>query len=300
MSKTSPLIDYSDRLEIALALKTDLGEGPIWDASTKGLVFVDSNSGDIHRFDLKQKQVSTINVGCTIGVAIPRARGGYIVTSTNGVLSVDPSAGRVGLLVPIEEELPNNRMNDGKCDSRGRLWSGTLSVNFERNAGALYRVDPDLSVTLCVDDVRISNGIAWSPNDRLMYYNDTLAHGIDVFDYDIEDGIVSNRRRFAEIDRDAGLPDGMTVDAEGCVWVALFKGGQIRRYNPGGEWIGVVNLPVSRVTSCNFGGDDLEDLYITTADLRLHDDGMPHEPKAGYLFLCRPGVAGLPSHPFAG
>jgi sugar lactone lactonase YvrE len=148
--------------------------------------------------------------------------------------------------------------------------------------------------------IRVSNGIAWSPDEKLLYFNDTLSRGVDVFDYDIASGSLSNRRRFVEIERETGLPDGMAVDTEGCVWVALFHGGQVRRYSPYGAWIGVVSLPVARVTSCNFGGPDLEDLYITTADLKIHDDGKPHEQEAGFVFRCRPGVKGLPSYKFAG
>ncbi len=294
------VVDYSDSLEVALGLKNDLGEGPIWDDATNTLVFVDCNCGRIYRLDPAEKRISSIDVGSTIGVAIPRRSGGFVASSVDGLLSVDENTGDVALLVPIERDLPDNRMNDGKCDSRGRLWSGTFSIRFEPGAGTLYRIDADLSVTPAVAGVRVSNGIAWSPDERLVYFIDTLSRGIDVFDYDIEAGLMSNRRRFVEIDRDIGLPDGLTVDEEGCVWVALFNGSQVRRYSPEGNWIGVVSLPVARVTSCNFGGPDLQDLYITTADFSLHDDGNPHEPEAGFLFRCRPGVRGMLSHRFAG
>lgn len=300
MSAPASVVDCSDSLEIALSFKTDLGEGPIWDDATDTLVFVDSNHGRIHRLCPERGHLTSIDVGSTIGVAIPRVTGGYVVTSVDGLLSVSKDSSDVALLLAIEKDLPNNRMNDGKCDSRGRLWSGTFSTRFERNAGTLYRIDPDLSLTPAVEGVRVSNGMAWSPDERLMYFNDTLSRGIDVFDFDIEEGLVSRRRRFVAIDREAGLPDGMAVDAEGCVWVALFNGSQVRRYSPDGVWIGVVSLPVARVTSCNFGGRDLKDLYITTADFRMHDDGNPHEAEAGFVFRCRPGVKGLPSHKFAG
>lgn len=293
-------IDYTDRLDVALATKMDLGEGPFWDALDQTLVFVDCNVGRIHRFNPEDGALSSFDVGRTIGVAIPRSRGGFVVSTADGLMAVDGPCSEPSLLVPIEGDRPGNRMNDGKCDSRGRLWSGTFSVTFERGAGSLYRINPDLSLKRAVEGVRVSNGIAWSPDDRLMYFNDTLSGGIDVFDYDISRGEASNRRRFVSIDREVGLPDGMAVDVEGCVWVALFHGGQVRRFSPDGRWIGVISLPVGRVTSCNFGGPTLEDLYITTADHRLHDDGRLHEPEAGWLFRCRPGVKGLPSHPFAG
>lgn len=293
-------IDYTDRLEVALEIKTDLGEGPLWDAIEQALVFVDCNHGRIYRFNPADGGLASFDVGRTIGVALPRSRGGFVVSTAEGLMAVDGPNAEPSLLVPIESDRPGNRMNDGKCDSHGRLWSGTFATTFERGAGTLYRIDPDLSLSGMADGVRVSNGIAWSPDDRLLYFNDTLSGGIDVFDYDIERGQVSKKRRFASIDREEGLPDGMAVDVEGCVWVALFRGSQVRRYSPDGEWIGTISLPVARVTSCNFGGPSLEDLYITTADLKLHDDGRPHEPEAGWVFRCRPGVKGLPSYPFAG
>lgn len=294
------LTDYSETLEVVFARNIDLGEGPIWDDADNSLVFVESNNGRIYRLDPGSGRIRQMDVGCTIGVAIPRVHGGFVVTSVNGLLGADEHSGQVDLLLPIEKELRNNRMNDGKCDSRGRLWSGTFSSTFERGAGSLYRIDPDLTLTKAVEGIRVSNGIAWSPDDSLMYFNDTLSFGIDVFDYDVEKGLVHNRRRFTDIDRDAGLPDGMAVDSEGYIWVSLFNGGQVRRYRPDGAWAGVVSLPVGRVTSCNFGGSNLDELYITTADFKLHDDGKPHEPQAGFVFRCRPGVRGLPSHKFAG
>ena len=291
------LIDYSDSLCVVSAINFDIGEGPIWSSSSNKLIFVDCTPGHLNQLDPSSGVLTKYEVGQTIGVALPCKSGGFVVTSGDGLLSYDEK-GVSSLLVPIEASLKTNRMNDGKCDSRGRLWSGTFSLTFKRGAGNLYRIDPDLSVTKAVSGIRVSNGIAWNKNETLMYFNDTLSSGIDVFDYDIEHGTLSNRRRFVDIERDQGLPDGLTVDAEGCVWVALFYGGEVRRYDPQGELVGVVKLPTSRITSCNFGGADLTDLYITTADFKINDDGLPHEPEAGYVFKCNPGVSGLPSYSF--
>ncbi len=296
MTRCSP-IDYSNSLSVASAINYDIGEGPIWHPSSNKLIFVDCNLGYIHQLDPTSGVITKYEVGETIGVALPCKSGGFVVTSKGGLLSYDEK-NQTSLLVPIESSLPSNRMNDGKCDSLGRLWSGTFSSTFERGAGSLYRIDPDLSVTKVVSEVRVSNGIAWNQSETLMYFNDTLSSGIDVFDYDITHGTISNRRRFVDIERKQGLPDGLTVDIEGCVWVALFYGSEVRRYNPQGHLVGVVKLPTSRVTSCNFGGTDLTDLYITTADFKINDDGFPHEPEAGYVFKCNPGVSGLPSYPF--
>lgn len=296
MSNSQP-VDYTETLSAVLEVNYDLGEGPIWDSASQRLVFVDCHRGHIHHFSPQTGAHDSIEVGQTIGAALPRKDGGLVATSQDGLLFVREGHAPE-LIAPIETDRPNNRMNDAKCDSRGRLWSGTFSTTFERDAGSLYRIDPDLGVERAVSDIRVSNGIAWNGAETLMYFNDTLARGIDVFDYDIAQGTLSNRRRFADIERSEGLPDGMAVDAESCVWVALFFGGQVRRYSPEGRQIGVVHLPASRVTSCNFGGADLRDLYITTADFSLKDDGHAHEAQAGHVFRCRPGVQGLPSYPF--
>jgi sugar lactone lactonase YvrE len=290
-------IDYSETLNTVLALNFDLAEGPIWDAATNTLVFVDCHLGHINQLEPAKNLLTTLETGQTIGVALPCKSDGFVATSASGLLYCDKQAG-TSLLVPVEAGLPGNRMNDGKCDSRGRLWSGTFSTDFKRDAGSLYRIDPDLSLTRAVSGIRVSNGLAWNEDETLMYFNDTLSRAIDVFDYDIEHGTLANRRRFVDIDRQEGLPDGMTVDAEGHVWVALFFGSQVRRYSPEGKLVGVVQLPAARVTSCNFGGEDLQDLYVTTANFSLHDDGHLHEAKAGHVFKCRPGVRGLPSYPF--
>lgn len=295
-----PPDDLSNSLEVVFAENTDLGEGPTWDEATGTLVFVDSNRGHIYRISPDGRLKSKTDVGQVIGAAIPRRSGGFVATSGNGLLAVEEGLGEVELLCSIEADLPSNRMNDAKCDSRGRLWSGTLSMQFTPGAGSLYRINPDLSVMRAFGGVRVSNGIAWSPDERLIYFNDTLSRGVDVYDFDATAGTISNKRQFVAVERYTGLPDGMTVDAEGCIWVALYFGGAVHRYHPDGTLVGIVTLPVSRVTSCTFGGPDLADLYITTADHRLHPDGRSHEPQAGFLFRCRPGVCGLPSHMFAG
>jgi len=296
---TSPTTGSTNELRVALARNLDLGEGPIWDAAKRRLVFVDGTRGDIHLLDPATGAHDTISAGQTIGAALPRRSGGFVVTAREGLLAVS-EAGEVSLLVPVEQDQPGNRMNDAKCDSAGRLWVGTFSEDFTPGAGSLYRIDPDLSVHHIWRDIRVSNGIAWNADESRMYFIDTLARGIDVFDFDAESGTLANQRRFANIPREDGLPDGIAVDADGYVWVALFHGGEVRRYRPDGMLTERIVLPVARVSSCNFGGPELRDLYITTADFRLHDDGQPHEKHAGYLFACQPGPCGLPSHPFGG
>ena len=293
-------VDHSATLEVVLDLHCEVGEGPIWDSATSTLLFVESFGGTIYRFDPVTKQLRSVKVGQEVGVAIPRHRGGIVVSCRDGLLAVDQASGVIELLVSVETDKPGNRMNDAKCDSRGRLWTGTFSTVFERKAGAIYRIDSDLRPIHVAGEVNISNGIAWNPQESMMYFVDSSRRGIDVFDYDLKDGTVTNRRRFADIPREDGLPDGIAMDLEGCLWVALFFSGSVRRYSPEGKWIGTIHLPVTSVTSCGFGGDELRDLYITTGTHGSKKEDGQIPLNAGALFRCRPGVAGMPVHYFAG
>ncbi|MCX4149981.1 MULTISPECIES: SMP-30/gluconolactonase/LRE family protein [Paraburkholderia] len=293
-------IEYSSTLEVVFNPKMEVGEGPIWDDATSTLLFVESFNGAVHRYDPMTGKLLVHYLNQPVGIAIPRKRGGLVVSARDGLLSVQENDPDADLLVPLEFEKRGNRMNDAKCDSLGRLWSGTFSTTFEPKAGSLYCIDPNYSVTKAAEGVYISNGIAWSPDETKMYYADTAKRGVDVFDYDIHTGGISNRRRFVNIDRADGLPDGMATDAQGYLWVALYCGGVVRRYSPEGEWVGTVTLPVAGVTSCGFGGKDLQDLYITTANHLPAHTGLIPEPGAGALFRCRPGIAGMPVYPFGG
>lgn len=300
MQLTTASTSSASTLEVLLDLNAEIGEGPIWDASSATLILVESFSGTVYRYHPASAKLASWQVGQPIGVAIPRRRGGLVVSGRDGLLSLEEHSGQVDLLVPIEQDTRGNRMNDAKCDSRGRLWAGTFSTSFEPRAGALYRVDPDHTLAREYDGVYIANGIAWSPDETRMYFADTARRGVDVFDYVIATGKATNRRRFVDIDRADGLPDGIAMDAEGCLWVALYGGGAVRRYTPEGRWIGTVELPVKGVTSCGFGGEGLRDLYITTG-WHLPEWALPSPREhAGALFRCRTGVAGMPVYPFGG
>ncbi|MGN6681727.1 MAG: SMP-30/gluconolactonase/LRE family protein, partial [Streptosporangiaceae bacterium] len=222
---------------------------------------------------------------------VPRATGGLVVAAGNAFLGLDPLTGTVAELAAAPG-LPDTRMNDGKCDSAGRFYAGTLAADESPGKGSFYRLDTDLNVTEIYTGLGISNGLGWSPDDRRMYYIDSLAYRVDMLDYDPVTGQMGDRRLFVALGSDDVMPDGMAVDAEGGVWVAVWGGGVIQRYDADGRLTGVVRVPAANVTSCAFGGPDLDTLFITTAagPGRL----------AGALFSCASGVRGLPTFSFGG
>ena len=281
--------------ELVLDARANLGEGPLWDTRTDELLWVDIMAGIVHRFQPASGVDRAFDVGQPVGAVVPRASGGYAFALRDG-FAVGDACG-VTVVAPIEADRPDVRMNDGACDSRGRFWAGTMQLEYERGAGALFRLDATGAAETMLTDVTISNGIAWSPDDTTMYYVDTTTRGIDAFDYDAETGTIAGRRRLATIEKSAGHPDGLIVDAEGCIWVALWEGWAVRRYAPDGMFLGMVEIPAARVTKPAFGGDDLEDLYVTTASPDERDDAQPY---AGGIFRARPGVRGLVPRAYTG
>jgi sugar lactone lactonase YvrE len=261
-------------------------------ASSSG---VDIMAGLVHRFDPRTEGDRVLEVGQPVGAVVPRTGGGYALAVRDGFAVADDAG--VKLVAPVDVERRQIRMNDGACDSRGRFWAGTMHVEEHDAEGSLYRLDPDGTVETILGGVTVSNGIGWSLDDSVMYYVDMPTLGIDAFDFDAASGAVERRRRLATIEDGAGFPDGLVADAEGCLWLALSGGGSVRRYSPDGELLGIVDVPVARVTKPAFGGDDLTDLYITTAAPAEPDPAQPH---AGSVFRIDPDVRGLPANAFAG
>ena len=268
-----------------------LGEGPVWDDQDQALYWVDIPEGLVHRMDASGS-FTTWDVGQPAGAVVPRASGGLVVAVRDGFVTLDPASGEVAPLAAVENDRPENRMNDGSCDRAGRFFAGTMADDESPHAGTLYRLDPDLSVTTLVTGVGISNGIGWSPDERLMYYIDSHAHQVDVFDYDAATGAIEGRRPFAAVGGGDVVPDGLTVDADGGVWVAVWGASAVLRHDPDGRVRESVELPAARVSSCAFGGPGLDRLYISTA--------AGPGTLGGALFVCEPGVTGQPSHPFRG
>lgn len=270
------------------------GEGPCWADAWGGLRWVDMLAGDVMSLD-PQAGVTRRHVGKVAAAIRPRSCGGAVVALgdrfavTDGDLAGLRSVARLTLATGV-------RLNDGGCDPDGRFYCGSMASDETPQAGTFYRLDPDGSVRSVLDKVTISNGFDFAPDGSLAYYIDTAEHGIDVFDYSGGPGLV-NQRRWIDIPEEAGGPDGLTVDAEGGVWVALIGGSAVHRYSPAGTLDAVITLPVSQVTACTFGGPGLDTLFVTTS--RLGADMSAH-PASGSLFVAQPGVLGLPCRPFGG
>ncbi|MBT1091864.1 SMP-30/gluconolactonase/LRE family protein [Streptomyces sp. Tu102] len=277
--------------EVAVLAEAELGEGPTWDARGGRLLWIDILGARIHTYDPVSGRRSVRTTPQHVGAVKPRAGGGLVLNLRDGVGLLDADDSFRWL---HHEPVPGRRANDAAVAPDGSLWAGTMRYDEAPGGGSLSRFTGDGSVDLVLDDVAVSNGTGWSPDGSLMYYIDSPTRRIDVFDH--ADGRVGDRRPFAEIEDGAGFPDGLTVDADGCVWVALWDGSAVRRYTPAGELDRVIELPVPRVTACAFAGPDLTDLYITTARVGLKSP----LPLSGSLLVVPGAGKGLTQPAFAG
>ena len=280
---------------------SQLGEGPVWDESTQSIYWTDIPGCSIQRFSVPQKRLYSHQLNCTIGSFALRKSGGLVAATENGFAFLDLEESTIQWLKHPEEG-KSTRFNEGKCDPHGRFWAGTMGINKSDDYGGLYTLNHNLSVTPRLDNVGCSNGLAWSPDAETFYYIDTPTRYVAAFDYNIEDGAIRNKRIIIEFNEEDGYPDGMTVDKEGMLWIALWNGWTLNRYSPrSGMLLDSISLPVSRVSSCTFGGQDLQELYITTAREGLTDEELQRQPLAGSLFVVKnSGYEGLPAVRFAG
>jgi sugar lactone lactonase YvrE len=274
-----------------------LGEGPVWVRRESALFWVDIKGLKIFRLDVRGK-LTEWPTPMRVGSLAPRKSGGFIGGTEDGIAAIDSEAGRFDILFNPEEDRPGNRFNDGKLDRQGRFWAGTMDDGEREDSGTLYRIDDDLSWHAMDGGYRVTNGPAFSPDGKIMYHNDSARQLTYVFD--LADGQPGERRIFLQFKEGEGYPDGMTVDSEGCLWIAFWDGWCVRRYSPGGEWLETLKMPVARPTSCAFGGLDLDQLYITSASVGLDQAARGMQPNAGGLFMVTPGVRGLDDAPFAG
>ncbi|MCY3575331.1 MAG: SMP-30/gluconolactonase/LRE family protein [Chloroflexi bacterium] len=277
-----------------------LGEGPLWVPDEDAVYWVDIFSNKVHRYMHSDGRKTTWTFDFAITSLAERASGGFIGTLDDGYAWINFDVISASPIALPEANLPGNRFNDGKVDSSGRYWAGTMDKEQEAESGSLYRLDPDLSWQRCDSDYIICNGPTFNLDNTIIYHTDSIKRSIYALDMDAA-GELSNKRVFTQFTADdEGVPDGMTIDSEDCLWVAHFGGARITRYSPTGEILTVLPLPVPNITSCTFAGAELDTFYITTASTGIDEADKAKYPLAGSFFRCAPGVKGAPTAKFGG
>ncbi len=283
-------------------LRCALAEGPLWDDRRQWLWWVDILPGHIHRFRPETNEHRAFGAGQTVGTIGLCKDGSLIIAAGKGLHKMDAETGVLTLLAHPETHLPGNRFNEGKPDPAGRFWAGTMSMKKEKEAGSLYTMEVDGTFQKRLDRITISNGIVWTPDRRTMYYIDTPTRRVDAFDYDLDTGNISNRKTAIGIREGDGNPDGMSMDTDGGLWVAQWGGSAVVRYDPRtGKETDRITLPASKVSSCTFGGETLEDMYITTAQVEMTEAEIIAQPLSGGVFVVkRCGYRGYPAFRYSG
>jgi sugar lactone lactonase YvrE len=288
-----------NKVTVAYKIDAKLGEGAIWNYKTKELYWVDIEGKSLNIFNPKTNQNRSLSTASHIGTVVPKNEDEALIALFDGIYTMNLQTGQTTLFSDMKEALIGSRLNDGKCDPSGRLWVGSMNWQQEKGKAKLFAIKSDSSVTTKIDSVTISNGIVWTKNKKTMYYIDTPTSQIKAYDYDNATGDISNKRVVVEISEDLGHPDGMTIDAEDMVWVGMWNGNAVIRFNPKtGELLKKIEVPAHNVTSCAFGGDNLETLYITTSKLDMTEEEIGRYPLAGSVFKVNPGVKGVKSNFF--
>lgn len=290
-----------EKPELIIDAKSPLGEGPIWDVGRQVLWWTDILSSTVHCHNPADGENRTWEIGQMVGTIVLSKSGGLILAAQNGFLRFDPETGATELIADPEPTQPENRFNDGKCDPAGRLWAGTMPLTEDSATGALYCLHPDGRVEKKGGGYSIPNGIVWSADAKTMWHIDSPTRRIDAWDFDNATGTITNRRTAIKITDEGAFPDGMAIDAEGKLWVAQWGGWSVVRFGPEtGEAMARIDLPVSQVTACAFGGPNLDELYITSARKNLSGENLKKQPLAGGLFKAKVAVRGMEPTMFAG
>ncbi len=293
---------HTEEPTIALDIRAELGEGAIWDDRAGVLYWVNIAGRTLNRFDPATGRNTSVDIGEQVTTVVPlEDEVNVIVGLENSVAVINPENGERLVSVPVEEDMPENRSNDGKCGPNGHFYIGTMSTVRRTGSASLYRVAPDYTVEPCFGGVTVSNGIVWSPDETKVYYIDTSSRGIDVIDYNATTGALTNRRQLIAVPPEYGKPDGMTIDTEGRLWVAMFHGAGVTVWDPGtAELVRKVDIPAKNVTSVTFGGQDMSTLYATTAAIGLSPDDQTRYPATGAVFAIKTNTSGRPVYRFAG
>ena len=289
------------KLELIWDARAETGEGPIWWKDR--LYWVDIPAGKLYTYLPGTDERLAASLPHQIGTVVPRASGGLVLALDNGFALFDPKTEKLTPLPNPPAEILAGRFNDGKCDPRGRFWAGTMAQIDGVGKGSLYRLDVDFQCHEMLTGIGCSNGIAWSLDETRMYYIDTVKNNVMEFSYEVETGAIADGRVLISkpLNRSEGAFDGMTMDDRGRLWIGLWQGCSVVCYDPErDEIVETIEVPAKNVTACWFGGDDLRDLYITTATEDMTEEERRDYPHAGGLFRCRPGATGLPAVPFAG
>jgi sugar lactone lactonase YvrE len=285
--------------ECVLQTEAVLGEGPVWDQSRRCLWWVDIEQRQLRFFDPATGVDRSWDVGHRIGFAQPTSKGDLVIGTQCGLMRFEPATGVATPILDPEDHLPENRFNDAKCDPAGRLWAGTMGVSEAAGLGSVYRIDKSWRIDRMIQGVTVSNGLAWAADGNTMFYIDSPTRRVDAFDFNPGTGDIANRRTAIEVVN--GFPDGMCIDNAGNLWVALWGGWGVACFDPRTRsQIAKVEVPVEAVTSCCFGGQNLEELFITTASRDLDIAGHRQQPLAGSIFVVRPGISGPVPPVFAG
>ena len=291
--------------ELILDAHADLGEGPAWEPNTGCLYWVDIHAGRLHIFDPQDGSDRSIELGEYLGCAAPRHSGGLVLGLRSGFATIDSplpaGEARVRAIVNPEPHLPGNRFNDGKCDPAGRFLAGSMDDAEIEPSGSLYSLSTDGQVTTLLTGMRIANGLAWSPDYHTFYFIDTPTRTVMAYDYDLATGAIANPRLAISVPPALGWPDGMTSDLQGQIWVAMWGGAKLTRWNPvTGQLLETIPFPALNVSSCAFGGPDMTDLYVTSARKEMQAGQLAKYPLSGGLFRIRTDIQGLPTFPFGG
>lgn len=294
-------VKKSNTMELVVDLKSDFGAGAFWNHQTGELIWVDTTGKILNFYNPKTGNNKEMFIGQAIGAAVPAESGFIIAALQNGIYQIDPITGIKKLIADPEEDIPANRFNNGKSDPAGRFWAGTMNSGTNGGTGTLYRLNADSTIHEMIENVSVPNGIVWSGDYTKMFYIDSPTQKVMAFDYDNETGEISNGKVAVEIPAEIGLPYGMTIDADGNLWIALYGGAAVTCWDPvTGKLLREIEVQAKNVTSCAFGDDDLGTLYITTARHETSDEELKKYPHAGGVFKIRLGVYGMQSAFFKG
>ena len=289
-----------DQVKVTFEIKSKLGEGAFWDHHHQRLYWVDIEGKKVFIYDPETQKNKAFDMPSRVGTVVPKNKDEAVIALEDGIYILNTSSGNITLLSDVEAEMTYNRFNDGKCDPNGNLWVGSMHLDQSAPKANLYKVAANGQATKMLDSVTISNGIVWTSDKKTMYYIDTPTGHIRAFDFDHETSTISNERVAVVIPESLGFGDGMTIDEEDKLWVGLWNGNAVARFDPlTGKLLEKIEVPAHNVTSCSFGGENFDTLYITTSSLDMDEAETKKFPLAGSLFEVKPGVKGVAGNFFA-